>query len=57
MEILNFKISSLNLYVFIRIMRNMKGLLYDEDAKRNYQDFKKARLCKKVSKRFPSKNV
>ena len=35
----------------------MEGLLYDEDAKRNYQDFKKARLCEKVSKWFPSKNV
>ncbi len=35
----------------------MEGLLYDEDPKRNYQDLKKARLCEKVSKRFPSKNV
>ena len=35
----------------------MEGLLYDEDAERNYQDFKKARLYKKVSKRIPSKNV
>ena len=28
----------------------MEGLLYDEDAKRNYQVFKKARLCKKSLK-------
>ena len=35
----------------------MEGLLCGEDAKRNYQDFKRARLCKKVSKRIPSKNV
>ena len=55
--ILNSKLSSLNLYVFIRIIRNMEGLLCGEDAKRNYQDFKKARLYEKVSKRIPAKNV
>ena len=31
MEILNSKLSSLNLYVFIRIIRNMEGLLCGED--------------------------